>query len=643
MSEEDYRPTKEGWAGAVLDLNPRSIKEALLTDFDFLAQTGIETTARIVLGRGACVAERPKFFSAIRQLYATGSPQLVQSEAGETWQLGLAESGSPASMVLKRGDTALKLAPILPFHSDREVRLGGVDNAQRLGLPKSVGEKLRKQVVDGPLSDPEYGAYLRVVEATGGAVARNLRTEIQQGTGSLQALVPPRREYYESLVGPVSPTTKRSEFASENFLQWHIAEFERTPDQRLKELLPGCLHSELVDALQKLQVTDEEFISVLKWANDSDDPISMGAAVELALKSYSHNPEILTLASSMVQALLEDDPELEDGRFAVLSGTFIFADGELARSGVLRGLPVFYRRICACLQSFQIRDAVIDCNAKPAAFVRWALDERRHFFWLQSYLDGLELPRWQPEFALPDQLKIEVLSRVKAILASRKAEEVPEPFQKWIAAENELDAALPFPQRFFPGPLEGEDLVIPVAPDSLEEEIESQLSVRPVTTRAFIALANGALVWRTSDKSVALTIEALEDLSGFLGSIESKGQLWATLHGLAKVAANTRNEPLAKAVRSAVFRHRQGFDQALGSVAALRILYVAGAAVGDLDKYIDWVGDAAERLSLDDLTPYEARVFQNDLEHWGLLHPRFVPRLARSRASLSAYLGTVTS
>lgn len=193
-------------------------------------------------------------------------------------------------------------------------------------------------------------------------------------------------------------------------------------------------------------------------------------------------------------------------------------------------------------------------------FADWADSARGELFYLQGLVDLRQEPRWLPDFATPDQLKLEFVSRLFGAGMNMQDKLAPGRLRDQLIGER-ADGAKPYMTSllaYLPGPLEGGS----IAPKALPADVVAELrdTTGPLTERTFAGLINLALVYRLEEEHARLVIDALRRTKYQLQIATPDDTIEPLLCGIAMVAAVTRSAELARELRilARVQRRRSG-------------------------------------------------------------------------------------
>jgi hypothetical protein len=347
----------------------------------------------------------------------------------------------------------------------------------------------------------------------------------------------------------------------------------------------------------------------------------------------------------MVHGFLADDPDDTEGRPTLLCSLIVMVEGELARTGIARRQPPFWRRLAAIAHASVIEREIIAINISRSAFNEWAMQSCGRLYYLQSFVDLRSEPRWLPDFVLPGQLKAECIGRIVGA-AHSNSEKIQTAELKTLLLGQEsggVQSHLRLPFAFLPGPLEGGIESIAVMPNDIESELRKKLDAEELTPQSFVPLVNSALIYRIGPQLAQLAAQVLRRAKHQLRQVRAQNETFSLLSGLATVAAVTRSSELAEEVRILVrvIRRRPGIDITLDD--AIRIAMIAAAGYSDRDKWCKCLGEWLTELAFEDMTREQAVFFRQHLDILCQLEPNLWETCARAEAACAAFVASAAA
>lgn len=630
-------------AQAALEFVPPPVRKSLLEQPEFRNEYSFTADALVSLGNTGISLQRSEFFDAIRGVLNGDSEQAVSDRDGVKWGIFAEEPDKKPSRLFISGSDKRHLLPDFSVLSpNSRVRISSFEfEVDDLGLSKSTAAYWRNLLSDRSLEDEEVDSYFEDLNATPINVARFVRAEFMKSEGKPSTMVPKALRYFARLIGKYDDNCSVQEYASAVGRKFVDEKFKWKPYEGFLLSLLISSHSSLTAEVTVSNLKDGELLRAFEWLVEKGDLLSQLGAVEVGLRILPDHPEIESYLLQLLEQILEDSPDKPESRFNFLSAMFIFVDGTLANRRTFSGLPPFYRRMAAFAQAALIQREALHAEIDTASLSEWAFQNQVEPFTIQSFADMRREPRWSPNYATPKQLKQEFLGRLmnagKAFEANISSRELKNVLMG--TGKKSVNSLAEFPWPNVPGPLEGMGESPVKLAEDLSQIIEGHLAGQPASPESFIALVNSALIFQVDDKKVKLATETLKLSEYRLRNVSDASHLFSILHGLATLAAATRNASLADELRIVVRRYRRDTQNKLSINHALQICLVSGASRPDLSEWRTFVGDWLTELAFDDFGDQEAEILHARLQH--LCH--FVPELwvstSKADAALQAYIG----
>ncbi|WP_433767480.1 hypothetical protein [Pseudomonas putida] len=602
MSSEKYSPLM---VQAALNLFPSIIKRSLLDCSEFTDRLSVETTSRLSLSDLGVSFDSKIFFGAVSSVLSEpGSKSTVYDSESNEWALSVEVDEGVEFTLLSCGERRARLPYFWPISPNAPIRRAGLEKeAKLINLKGSVLQYWKELIDAAPLSLDDFNSFRHDISLTPLRFAESLAAKLVRDDCSITDLVPLDLAYYEALVG--------LPFEGEDLSSYSEREVKPQLDQLLNwdsiqglqySLLFSC-HSCFVSNIDLTGFELKDFLSVLEFVKNEGDIFSKVGAVELGLANVERWPEVQPFILSIIDELINDDPEDLRGRFTFISSLVVLVIGELARTKAFSGKPPFWVRLAAIAHASQIERVYVAAQAMPENFQSFVFESRGLYFFMQSLLDMRLEPRWQPDFVSPAQLKFELLGRVaSALRLSQENLNLPRLTALAVEEVKGKSTILKFPESFLPGPLEGGVSSILQMPEEVLAGLEDQLTSDSISLDSFNSLVNSSLIFNITADHARLAATALRKVKYQLEQSGSRNNIFALISGLATVAAVTRSKELAGEVRilSRVTRRRK--DSEISAEDELRIALVAVASVSDLDEWSSFLGDWLTEIS------YEAEV-----------------------------------
>ncbi|TAT84824.1 hypothetical protein [Rhizobium ruizarguesonis] len=620
---------------------PETIIDRLTVDRGFRRRNDLRTSATVSFPGLDVPFSRNELMRAVGRVFHSGSAsESVTDKTGGTWEIAFDPEASEP--IMTKGEQRVALGQLWYVATDDATRRAILDRT--FNSIRAVGPDLdqwRELLTAGPIDLEDIETFHEDVERTPIQIAISIRNGIAEGSSKLETLTPRGVHYYERLVGAHGGAATMTAFAEGPARDHFAALLAWNAEQGLRQALLAGSHSSLLPSLPEgfdLTVLER----VTEWAAAHGDRISQVAAFELSLKHIKERPALIPFLVSIAEQIRDDDPDDQNGRLLLLSNLFIFTDGSLAHLGYLREVSPYWRRLASIAQASLIEREFVGGAVPPDNSTTW-LNGRGTPFYLQNSIDGRSEPRWLPFFATPKQWKQELAGRLVGA-ADRHAAELEgtslDSLVRSTGAES-LRSQLEYPFAFLPGPLEGGLERMIEAPTEFQTMVRDSVAKEPGDPEAFNALVNTCLVFRTPPELAQKAAEGIKAAKYRIRDDDRTGQSFATLSGLAMVAAVTRSQDLARELRvlNRIVLRREGSD--IDAVQSLRIGIIAANAFADLNQWRQFVGDWVTELAFSEMGSAAAQQLHVFIEILCDLEPALWATLSRADAALTALLTAI--
>jgi hypothetical protein len=640
----DSEPTKTEIAFAMMSLFPLSIANSALEDRAFREELGLSVDAVIRLDKTGQKFGRSKLFAAIRQVFGD-STEVGQVEANDkvVWKLRLNSDGE--SIFLSNETAEIAIPNFVCLHPERVKRLAWFDKeARKYELTDARSRNWREILEVRPVDDEEVDQLLSEIRSTPRYVTNEIANHLRGETLSILTLVPSEIHYYDRLVGDPGKALDLKTFveirAKVGFQDWLKYSLDG-----VKRALLFSSQSSFPAALSFAEISSDELLKVYEWLEQHGDRISQLGALEAGFGHLDKFPELESILAKMAEAFVNDSPDDPEGRLTLLCSLIVMVEGELARIGIAKNRPVYWRRLAAIAHASVIEREIIAAGILPSVIRKWAFSSRGGLYYMQNFVDLRTEPRWLPDFILPKQLKAEFIGRIYAAGHLNATKFKTSQLKSYLADDPSapVKALVQFPFAFLPGPLEGGIESFAQMPSDLAEDLKQGLEADELTGQAFIGLVNSPLIFKLGPQLAQLAAQALRRAKYQLRKMKAENDAFSLLSGLATVAAVTRSTELADEVRilTRVLRRRPGVD--IEPEDALRIAMIAAAAHRDKPSWCKFVGEWLTELAYEDMSQEKAANLRQTIGALLLIEPQLWETCARAEAALSAYIQSLAA
>jgi len=628
-------------ASAALKFVPPLIRKSLLDEQCFREEYGLKLEFIITFGSIFSI-KQSELYGAVRTVLAGKTLAELNDTEDRIWKLMIdtCEDEIP-NLVLSSDQQRLVLPGFSVLFEDVSTRIRFLEElVSDVNLPLSAQEKWRNILEERALEDDEVDAFERDIRDTPVHMERTIRSEITAGKSSVSSLVPNSRRYFERLIGIYNGSGSVRDYAATTGYEF----FKQLTEWRPYEGFLFCLllssHLSLTAEIKIDHLDKGDLERAFEYLEKYGDTLSQLGAFEVGLRILPDRPEVEPFLLRLVHRIRNDDAGSKNSEFNLFSALFVLVDGELARTHLLVEEPPFYRRLASLAQAALIHRQIVQCEIDYDDFSNWVFSTNRsQHFYMQSFADMRNEPRWNPDWVSASQMQADFFGRIM-ISGTNFQENLGEgELRDTILGDGEqsLIKLCNFLRSCFPGPLEGTEDCPNTLPDEFAHIIEGQLKSEEVGVDSFIALVNSSILFRIPSGYAELATKALRLCNYTLAKLESKSQLIGILNGLATVAAITRNLALADELRILVRRYRCDSEYGFSIVEAMQLCLVASASRKDLIEWRQFAGEWLTELSFGELKGKEGDVFHSHL--LVLLH--LVPELwiscARADAALDAW------
>jgi hypothetical protein len=371
---------------------------------------------------------------------------------------------------------------------------------------------------------------------------------------------------------------------------------------------------------------------------ESGDRVSQVGVFEFGIRLLPTCPGLAGSLTSIASQVRDDDPNSEQGRMQLLSSLVAFVDGTIARAGILKSQPPFWRRMAAIAQASLIERNIVEGGVDLSIAEKFSNLGRGPYFYDQTLIDLRREPRWLPDFIGPGQLHNEFVGRVVGAVEANLESIKPGELRELVVGDSpdSLKSRMAVPFAFFPGPLEGACAVYRAPPFEIEELIRKNLESADGDFRSFIALVNFTPLFSISRESVELAAKTIREAQYLIRAGEGDADAFAMLSGLATAASAARSGELAREVRILARVIRRRSRAVLSPVNELPILMVAAAAFKELDAWSTFVGEWFTELAFDDISHEDASTLAFHLGVLLDIEPHLWQTCGRAQAALES-------
>jgi hypothetical protein len=628
---------------SALSMFPQGLRQALLEDKAFLAQSGVTVRTIVGLWAGGPSFQRERLHDGLRLAIAdAGSPVAVEDQEGRSWELRAQSSNQELTCTIGAGSSSRVMADVAALSADVAIRTSWFRRV--LGechVEASARAHWLNVLRQAPLSDDAFAELMAELDDSPSRVQRRLRARMDEGRFDLPAVVPATPRYYERLVGKLASAKTVSEYITggaapllADLNQWHGLD-------GLRFALLTCSGLPISEAIDIRGLERGVVERTYRLLVECGDPVSRVGAIEVALCHLDDYPELGPHVEHLILALVDEDPESDGSGFRLLSSLTVLVAAELTKRGIFRDAPPFYRRQAAIAQASVVVRAIYESGIDRTSVGRWAdAIGSGHVYYLQGLLDLRIEPRWLPDFLSADQLHAEFLGRVVNLAIKNEARVQSGSLRALLLdSESVVRRAASGLKPFLPGPLEGAVPGGPPLPDEVLSVIQKNLAeAKHFSARDFAPLTNSGLMFSVPPDLANLAAAALRKVGYSIADVDDEKLGFSVTSGLAVLAAVTRSTDLASAVRvvSRVLRRRKRIS--LHPNDELRIAMIAAASFEEIDDWARFAGEWINEIAFEASDKEAALTLLVRLRHLVQLEPTLAKHCAAADACIDAFV-----
>lgn len=587
-----------------IDGIPSFLQVAIFEEDTFRAEMGQEVGYTVTIG-GEFSFSREVFLRAVQSVYADARAKVTLTDARQQkWKMTAdRESGGwPISFVA--GKQRHVIRGVFSLIPEKKARLSAFDAAVRSAdIPPGALTGWRTRLEEAPLEADEIAALEQELATWPGTVSRTIVDTIPRGAASLSILVPADTLYYERLIGAGEPAT--IEDYCQDVAPEHIAALAADdPLDQAKAALLLAAHPRVLHQGGFPDLAAAQWCALAAWVRAEGDLLSRIGFLEIAMPHAIDDTALEEMLVALVGEIAELDPLDESGRLHFLASTVQLVDGEFSRTGVLAGWPPFRRRLAAFAHAALIERSCFG-RVDAAHFSRFAVEQRRGWFFVQTMTDLRLEPRWRPEFVLADQLKNELVGRTFNRAAAMSDKELSSGLRATILAEDaSFRDQMHFPRMFWPGPIEGglSDEIQP-PPEEMMTLLEQAFAKEEVPLNGLNLLANLETPYHISAEFLNRALPKIIAEGTSLLSILPDDSISFYLIGLGSLAGSHRRGELAAHIRM-LMRYQRNMKATVPLGEEIRLALACSAAHPEINEWRtflgDWLREIAFRIEPED-------------------------------------------
>lgn len=444
-------------ASVLLNRVPRSVRDALLDDGDFVARYQLADQAVMHLHDSSVRAYSSSLISSLRRLFTESNAIPVHTPGGQACVVQFSND-APDVPVLCQDGKSVMLREFLMFSPDSAARGRCFDAAAgHFGLSQTQRRPWKELLLERVPSVHEFDAIIRDLRDSPARVELSIIESLQKGQLSVELVAPISPLYYSRLIGSRDGSSTIDDFIQEGLgtrLEQHVEAVDRTG---LGRCLLVAFHSAVVERIPASDGVTRALRSVLGHTGSSLDLTSQVAAIELALRMLGSIPDVGSSVGSLIKSVINDDVDSRSSQCAVFCYLFIIVDMRLAATRALAHEPPFYRRAAALTQAALVQSILSQYQVPSDSLTKFLNMPDVIFHRVQSLIDMRLEPRWHPRYASPDHFKASACARIRLAL-DRTEDRIGEARLQQLIGSDVIAHVRSHPRSFLkspPSPIQG--------------------------------------------------------------------------------------------------------------------------------------------------------------------------------------------
>ena len=368
----DKAPLKCAIGLGMLQLFPATIRASVLEDEAFRRSFALAIDADIRLEPSGLTFRRSKLFGAIRSFLGLEAPDVqASSEDGATWKLVFTEDKE--NIRLTRDNVEIALPDFMCLWPDSTKRVAWFDReAEKYELVDNRAKMWRERLSAGIVEDEDVDQLLLEFRLSPLWVTQSIGNELRKMSVDMLQLIPSDIRYYDRLVGEWKGEAELRQFVIGSATSRIREIIQQQPVDGLKRVFLLSAHCSLVLAIELKDIPRDVVLQFYSWLVESGDRMSQLGGIELGFAHLDMIPDLEGILIELLRSFLADEPENPVGRPALLSSLIVMVEGEVARTGIARHRPPFWRRLATIAHASALERKIIATSVSLSEFSNWA-------------------------------------------------------------------------------------------------------------------------------------------------------------------------------------------------------------------------------------------------------------------------------
>lgn len=577
-------------AKILCDLQPRPIRDRLVSDADFAKRFGIKALDIFNLNDVVRI-DHMRLFASARHVLTDRKPLRLADLDGRSFQIEV----TAESVVLSALPDADRrwsipfpeLTVLSPHQGERCSGMARLLKVLGPAVPDFEGTRAAAESRD--LTDEEVSALISERISGVAALQDKIARALVTGGATASTLFPADHTYYERFCGPEPVGTDIESYLRDVLPKYRRQLLDRDLAQGLQICLQGALRDDLSPGAWTADLPDEALWVALESCESDDNPFVLLGALDVAL----YNPResrYVALAKRAIDSLVQESLRRPDAvdvyELMPLLAELTLHKLNTQERGVVRAPS--WKRMCAWMHAGVVTRAMARSALNWTDFREWASDQLSLAGHYAGLLDLRREPMYRAMEMSAERLRHEVLGRLVGLKRRFEAagRTIPNG-EKLVQLLSSVD-----PRSLLdwsaPGPLEGHRRPAQMSDRRIREDDATRLIADLGSEVAFLStLAHLSQTFDLGDNLLAHARAMVANVSTDASREVSETILWRLSDGCLAACAQKDTE-FARAIAKLMVSQASLVTTRHGVAALLNCLILASTAFEDDEEWGAW-------------------------------------------------------
>lgn len=425
------------------------------------------------------------------------------------------------------------------------------------------------------------------MRSSGNVYTNRFTVALDEGSFSLQELIPESSAYLTASYGPLPDTPDAAEYIQNQLLVHREKLCAQNLIEGFRLVLLGSINEDIPPPNAVAKIGDDELLEIVNCLKLLNDPFTLLGLTEICAARSAASPEFYAITESLVERLI-GSPQIAGSNHKSYNLFSALADFSLRAIQAMDGLanlPPYWHRLCAFMHAGLILEILEQFEFEEDLLIK---DLSNFVFKGQQVANAISLrkePAWHQTNLDPEYTQGEILGRLGIIWSRLLEQEIEMPGGKKISealTKNDLRAVT----ASFPGPMQGHASPTKYAqqkaiPDDPFEAIISSLISVP-TTEGWGGIYRLGMAYSYSEDQLS---KLAETISGVNIQDMTADDLCELLIQTSMIANRYTHVELAESSAGKIMEGITS-NTIKDSVALMILLHASGAKSSDWDEWL---------------------------------------------------------